>query len=200
MKIAHLVFHPNFDKSRINSAVVACVKESGKDHIDTRLMQTALVNGHFDVEKEQAYLLSRDRIVCEFPFYWYNCPALMKQYLDEVFTYGFAFGFENGKSLSQLQGKTLMLVVTTGGPFAAYQAGAFNNFTLSEYLRPFQQIANLSGMHYARPVIFYGAAAASSDAKIAAFAKEVCDRLDDPEAANPFALAKSVEGNPESGS
>ena len=40
------------------------------------------------VAAEQAVLMAHDRIVFQHPFYWYSTPPLMKQWLDELLTYG----------------------------------------------------------------------------------------------------------------
>jgi glutathione-regulated potassium-efflux system ancillary protein KefG len=77
---------------------------------------------------------------------------MLKAYQDAVFSYGFAFGAEGDK----LHGKQFKIVTTTGGADYAYQAGGWNNFTMSELLRPLQQTANLTGMVYTRPFILHG--------------------------------------------
>ena len=45
-----------------------------------------------DVAEEQKHLAAADRIILQFPFYWYSTPALLKQWQDDVLTYGWAFG------------------------------------------------------------------------------------------------------------
>ncbi|WP_026182870.1 NAD(P)H-dependent oxidoreductase [Leeia oryzae] len=97
-----------------------------------------------DVAQEQQLLLNHDVIVLQFPFYWYSTPAILKEWLDAVLSYGFAYGSGGDK----LRGKRLMIATTTGGPADAYQAGGYNQFTLSELLRPLQATANLAGMNY----------------------------------------------------
>ena len=39
----------------------------------------------FDRGAERALLWAADRIIFEFPLYWYSVPAVMKAWLDEVF-------------------------------------------------------------------------------------------------------------------
>jgi len=97
-----------------------------------------------DVAEEQRLLQEHDAIVLQFPFYWYSTPAVLKEWQDAVLAYGFAYG--NGGD--KLRGKKLMVATTTGGPAEAYQAGGYNQYTLSELLRPLQATANLAGMQY----------------------------------------------------
>ena len=88
-----------------------------------------------DVAAEQAVLMAHDRIVFQHPFYWYSTPPLMKQWLDEVLTYGWAFGAvsaqteeaaPNGAPGTALRGKALWLVVTTGGQEDSYHPDSYN--------------------------------------------------------------------------
>lgn len=51
----------------------------------------------------------------------------------------------------------LVLTISTGGPAESYQAGAFNSFTIPEFLTPFQQTALLIGMTYLPPFVLHSA-------------------------------------------
>lgn len=50
-----------------------------------------------DVATEQKLLTEHDRIVLQFPFYWYSSPSLLKQWEDDVLTYGWALGNKGDK-------------------------------------------------------------------------------------------------------
>jgi glutathione-regulated potassium-efflux system ancillary protein KefG len=106
---------------------------------------------HIDVDAEQKRLSEHDVIVWQHPFYWYSAPALMKEWLDVVLEYGFAYGDE-GKAL---HGKQVLSALTTGGPEEAYQHGGPNRFTMRELLAPFDQTAHLCGMAYLEPFILH---------------------------------------------
>ena len=88
----------------------------------------------------------------QYPLQWYSVPPLLKRWMDDVLTYGFAFGTGG----TALQGKDLMPVVTTGGTSDMYVAGGAVNFTISEFLRPIQQTANYCGMFYRTPFVVHG--------------------------------------------
>ncbi len=53
-------------------------------------------------------------------------------------------------------GKELSLAVSVGAGEDAYQAGGSNHFSLSELLRPFQAMANFTGMTYLPAFAMYG--------------------------------------------
>lgn len=117
-----------------------------------------------DVAREQKRLLDHDVIVFQFPIYWYSTPSLLKEWLDLVLQYGFAYGHEG----DALKGKTLLLAVTAGGPEDAYQAGGYQNYPLREFLLPLQQTAALCGMNFATPFVLFGALAADPQMGIVA--------------------------------
>ena len=70
-----------------------------------------------DVKREQALLLEHDVIVFQHPFYWYSCPAILKEWQDLVLEHGWAYGVGG----TQLRGKITLNAITTGGPAHAYR-------------------------------------------------------------------------------
>jgi glutathione-regulated potassium-efflux system ancillary protein KefG len=150
MKTIVIVAHPNITNSRVNSRWVEelnkhteiAVHELYKEYPDEKI----------DVQREQALLLEHDRIVLQFPFYWYSSPSLLKKWQDEVLTYGWAYGSKGDK----LHGKELMLAISTGGPAAAYRAGGFNHYTMSELTKPFQATSNLIGTKFLPSFVLNG--------------------------------------------
>ncbi|MEK8172581.1 NAD(P)H-dependent oxidoreductase [Streptomyces sp. M19] len=105
-----------------------------------------------DVAREQRLLLEHDRIVLQFPFYWYSAPPLLKKWLDEVFLYGFAYGSGG----TELHGKSLRVVTSTGGAEERYRLGGLHRFSIRELLRPFEATAHLTGMRYEDPYVVHG--------------------------------------------
>ena len=144
------VFHPNLAASRANRLIVYQLCELPGATL--RDVQTEYPDWNIDVATEQALLVAHDLIVFQHPFYWYNCPALMKLWMDEVLTQGFAYPPGVGDSL---RGKAWLSSITTGGPWEAYRSGGFNNWTISELLRPFQQSALLAGMTLLPPFVMH---------------------------------------------
>ncbi|MFS8184508.1 NAD(P)H-dependent oxidoreductase [Pseudovibrio denitrificans] len=162
MKTLVLTAHPDLSTSRINRKWFETFAETdGITLLDlTRLGGPTLT---FNVSEQQDFLLAHDRIVFQFPLYWYSAPPVLKAWMDQVLTYGFAYGPSGNK----LAGKELVLATSTGGPEDSYHAGGYNNFSMDELLKPFQQTALLTGMTYLRPFVFHGAAVASDEDVIA---------------------------------
>lgn len=96
------------------------------------------------IEQEQQLLQQADRIILQFPLYWYSAPALLKNWLDQVLTRQFAYPAAGGN----LVGKSLGIVVTLGSPARQFKAGGDEQFTISELMAPFQALANKLKMNY----------------------------------------------------
>lgn len=152
MKTTVLVIHPDINQSRINSAL-AKGAESLTD-VNVRYLYDLYPDGKIDVAAEQAELEGADRIVLQFPMQWYSTPPLLKQWLDDVLTYGWSHGGET----QALKNKQLMLAVSLGGAESAYQPDGAAGHTVSEYLLSFETISGYLGLKYVKPFITGGAA------------------------------------------
>lgn len=139
MKTLVLVGHPEYD----NSLTSAFLREAQADlkMVDWQVLKPT---SSFDTVIEQQRLTQYDRIVLQFPMYWYSAPAIMKQYLDEVLTVNFVDQDRDGL----LQGKELGIIVTLGDPLKYYQSGGREDVSLSELLKPYQAIAHKAGMRF----------------------------------------------------
>ena len=146
MKTLVLVFHPDMSDSRINRPLAARAEALGDD-VTVRYMYKIYPDQKVDVAAEQAALEAADRVVLQFPMYWYSTPALLKQWEDDVLLYGWAYG-STGKALA---GKELLVAVSTGGPGDAYSHESSYGYTLTELLRPLQATANMVQMTYLEP-------------------------------------------------
>lgn len=83
-----------------------------------------------DVKIEQDFVAWADLIIVVAPVWWANLPAILKGYIDRVFSHGFAYTFgENGPE-GLLPGKQAYLVSTSGAPNEIYsQMGMHDSFT-----------------------------------------------------------------------
>lgn len=104
------------------------------------------------VSLEQKRLDASDLVVLLHPIQWYSMPALMKLWVDEVLTYGWAYG-----GGTALQGKDVWLAATTGGPESAYQPTGYNRYFFDAFLPPYEQTAALCGMRFLPPMVLHGA-------------------------------------------
>ncbi|HEY4059631.1 MAG TPA: NAD(P)H-dependent oxidoreductase, partial [Kofleriaceae bacterium] len=115
-----------------------------------------------DVQREQQLLLDHDVIVFQHPFYWYSCPALLKEWQDLVLQHGWAYGHGG----THLKGKITLNAITTGGPQSAYNKEGYNRFTIRELLSPWDQTAHLCGMRFLAPYAVHAALKVKADADV----------------------------------
>lgn len=149
-KILVLFAHPLLEKSRANKALLTAYTRFGDCTFHD--LYEEYPNFDVDIEREQALLLEHDLIIWHHPIYWYSCPPLLKQWIDMVLTVGWAYG----PGGTALKGKSLLQVVTAGGPEAVYQHEGNNRYTIQEFLRPFEQTARLCKMRYLPPFVVHG--------------------------------------------
>jgi len=160
-----LYAHPAPHKSRINRRLAAAAREV--EGVTFRDLYELYPDFLIDVEEEQKLLTEHDVIVLQHPFYWYSAPSLVKEYLDLVLTYGWAYG-EGGTAL---QGKIMLQAISAGGPEEVYTAQGRNRFTIRQLLAPFDQTAFLCGMRYLAPHMIHGANQFANAASIQALAQ-----------------------------
>ncbi|MFK7856747.1 MAG: NAD(P)H-dependent oxidoreductase [Granulosicoccus sp.] len=165
MKILVNVFHPHLESSSVNAAWISELRRTEKTTINNTYANYPDL--HIDVAREQKLLLEHDRIVFQYPFYWYSSPSLMKKWIDDVLTLNWAYGPEG----TALHGKDWISAISTGGKHSDYQAGGSHNYSISEFMKPVQQTAILVGMNYLPPYVFHDALK-SSDLRVTQSAKK----------------------------
>lgn len=173
MKTLVNAFHPQLANSRVNRRWLEALE--GQADITVNRLYERYPDWSIDVTREQALLREHDRIVFQHPFWWYSTPPLMKKWFDDVLTYSWAYG-PGGVAL---QGKEWVSVISTGGPAESYQSGGYNNYSMSELLKPLQQTANLIGMKFLPPFILHGTVQIG-DVEIDASAKSYLAHITDP--------------------
>ena len=148
MKTLVLLAHPGFtNRSIANRIIVERIQPL--EQVTVKDLYGECPSFRFDVDDEQKALVAAESIIFQFPFYWYSIPGILKEWLDQVFTYGFAYGSTGDK----LKGKQFLLSTTIGGPEDAYCEVGYNNYTINDLLKPLRQTANLAGMVFNEPII-----------------------------------------------
>lgn len=147
MKTVVFLFHPNYKQSRVNKALV-----DGLDNdIEVRNLYELYPDFKINVQAEQAVMESANRVVFQFPMFWYSAPALVQQWEEKVLEHGWAYGSTG----NALQGKELIIAVSPGAN--NYGRDGFAKYSIHELLRPFQDTSRLIGMKYLTPFVTIGA-------------------------------------------
>lgn len=157
-KVLILLAHPSIEKSKANSALVDAVKE---------LPNVRIINLYKEPFLKSTYIEAfrgADIVIFQFPFYWASAPHMLKKWCDEIFS--------SIQENPGVKGKRLMITTTTGSAHEAYRSGGKNHFTIDELLRPYQLLANRSGMIWMTPFVVYGVSLLDAAQRIEAGAKD----------------------------
>ncbi|WP_196887501.1 NAD(P)H-dependent oxidoreductase [Aureivirga sp. CE67] len=159
MKTLIIVTHPNVENSRINKRWIEELQKYPEDfHIHQ--LYKAYPDEKIDVEAEQKLIEEYEKIVFQFPFYWFNSPPLLKKWLDEVLTYGWAFGSKSGYKVAD---KKIGLAISVGIDVEEYNEGAKYKYTLEQLTTPFELTFDYIKADYRPLFAFYGLELNTSD-------------------------------------
>lgn len=82
---------------------------------DTRAWPNTQAIKHFQDE-----IIWAEEIVFIHPVWWSGMPAILKNWLDSILQTKFAYRYENGKKVTMLDGRTVKIFSTSGGPAWIY--------------------------------------------------------------------------------
>ena len=126
MKTLVVVGHPHIATSVVNKSWAEVVRTLEGDSVTLHLLEEAIgKDGRFDLAAEQALISAADRIILQFPLYWYMPPGIMVEWMDTVWAEHWAWG-EGGDAMV---GKRIDVAVSCGAPEVA-----FSGTTLQQYL------------------------------------------------------------------
>ena len=110
--------------------------------------------------KEQELIENYDKIIFQFPFYWFNCPPLFKKWLGEVLTYGWAYGSKSGYKVS---GKKIALAISAIIDQHEYSRQGKYKYTLEQLTSSFELTFEYIKADYKGFFAYYGIELNSSE-------------------------------------
>jgi glutathione-regulated potassium-efflux system ancillary protein KefF len=164
--------HPRVEQSRVNKVLMQTATQLGAQHVVLRDLYALYPDYLIDVPTEQSLLATSKLIVWQHPIQWYSMPSLMKLWIDDVLSFGWAYGPQG----TALAGKDLWLVASTGGPQDSYRPDSYNRYFFDAFMPPYEQTAALCGMRFVPPLLLHGAHRVSQ-ADLDAHAKIYASRL-----------------------
>ncbi|MZQ80610.1 flavodoxin family protein [Paenibacillus sp. 5J-6] len=73
-----------------------------------------------DIKTEQEFITQADAITFIYPIWWTGLPAILKGYVDRVYSYGFAYSVGESGIIKMLTGKKGFIINTHGTPQEIY--------------------------------------------------------------------------------
>ncbi|OCA77076.1 NAD(P)H dehydrogenase [Chryseobacterium artocarpi] len=136
----HLIIYAHPNQDSLNAQVKQCIEEILKQYEhevavrdlyqlefdpilsieDMKGQRNGIVNKL--IEKEQEYISWADVVTFIYPIWWTGMPAIMKGYIDRVFSYGFAYRYDQGIQKGLLTGKQAIILNTHGKSHEEYSA------------------------------------------------------------------------------
>ena len=141
--IKHLIIYTHPNENSFNHAILEEViqtsKEMGMDVVVRDLYQLKFNpiltwnefeqinkgNIPVDIKLEQQFIDEADLITLIYPLWWMGFPAMLKGYLDRVFSHGFAYKTDDNGSEGLLNDKKMLQFVTFGNNIYEYQQKGF---------------------------------------------------------------------------
>lgn len=166
MKTLVILVHPTIEDSKVNKRWKQELLQY-PDKITVHELYKEYPDGNINVLKEQKLLESYGNIIFQFPLYWYSYPSLLKKWLDEVFTHGWAYGSKGDK----LKGKKFGIAMSIGDKKDNYLPSGSVTFTVDEVIVPFKATAVHVGAISMPYFAIFGASYQASDEEINQSAK-----------------------------
>ena len=136
-KTLMILAHPKIEESIGNRIISELTNKS--DNVEVRHLNTLYPDFKINIKAEQEALLKADCIIFQYPLFWYSTPAILKEWIDQVFHYGFAFG-KDGYLLKE---KKVIVSVTIGSDKKDYPKEV-----VDKILFPIQGLASYCRMNY----------------------------------------------------
>lgn len=167
MKTLVILAHPNIDDARVNKRWKQELIQYPNE-IKIHELYKEYSDWNIDIEREQQQLEAYDHIIFQFPIYWYSYPPLLKKWLDDVWTHGWAYGSQGHK----LKGKKFGIAISIEDKKENYQPTGSVSFTVDEIIAPFKASAKHVGAIALPYFAVFGSSFQASDEEISQSAKD----------------------------
>ncbi|WP_431610929.1 NAD(P)H-dependent oxidoreductase [Chryseobacterium sp. 'Rf worker isolate 10'] len=135
----HLIIYAHPNENSLNHHLLNTVVETLQSHNEEIIVRDLYkigfdpvfsledMQGQFqgqlsdDVKTEQEHISWAEQITFIYPIWWTGLPAIMKGYIDRVFSYGFAYRYDQGIQKGLLKGKKTVIINTHGKSHEEYE-------------------------------------------------------------------------------
>ncbi len=168
-KVLVILAHDDMNISRVNKRFAQELESC--DNVEVRDIKALYPDYKIDVEAEQEAVRKADKVVFQFPMFWFNAPSILKEWIDKVYSLGFAFDVtKEGYERRELNKKEFMLAVSMGGAVEAYEGEKVKS--VNECLTPYIYTSKFCGMIVTEPFYCYSAMLGLKDKKLEELAGE----------------------------
>ncbi|STQ86125.1 flavodoxin family protein [Helicobacter muridarum] len=140
--------HTFWDESKVNRALLKEVERI--ETIKIHNLTTTYPDNKIDINKEIALLSKADKIIFQFPMFWYSTPSIMKEWQDRVLT-----TISDGKNPELLKGKQFQIITTAGSKESSFDG--HHGYTIDTLLSPLYNSFGYMGCEILIPCCMYEA-------------------------------------------
>jgi len=162
MKTLIIITHPAISESAMNKRWMEELLKFPEKYT-VHPLYDAYPDEKIDVQAEQRLVEQYDKIIFQFPYYWFNIPSLLKKWFDQVMTHGWAYGSKSGYCM---KGKKIALAISLGVEEEELSNAGKYKYPLNELTRPFELSFEYVKADYQPPFAFYGLEFNVSDSHI----------------------------------
>lgn len=148
MKALIVFAHTFWSDSRVNKALLELAKTLSNVTINN--LSTTYLDGKINSEAEIALLKGSDKIIFQFPLFWFSTPSILKEWEDRVLT-----PILYGDNPQLLKNKIFQIITTLGGSKSSYDG--HHGFGLKELLSPINHSFAYLGCKVEEPFAIYSA-------------------------------------------
>lgn len=148
MHILLLFSHTYWADSKVNRALLESAKTL--ENVTIHNLSTAYPNGAINIESEIALLQKADKIIFQFPLFWFSTPAIMKEWQDKILTH-----ILYGKNPKLLAHKKFGIITTAGGDETSYDG--HHGYNLNTLLSPINYAFSYCGCEVQEAYCIYKA-------------------------------------------
>lgn len=144
--------HTFWQDSKVNKALLESAQKLANVKIHN--LTTAYPSGAIDVGAEIALLKNADKIIFQFPLFWFSTPSVMKEWQDRVLT-----AILYGSEPKLLQGKRFQIITTAGGAESSYDG--HHGYSIDTLLSPINHAFTYSGCEIEKAQCIFSANASN---------------------------------------
>jgi NAD(P)H dehydrogenase (quinone) len=138
-----------------------------------------------DVRAEQAKVAAADLVLLHFPVWWFGMPAMMKGWVDRVFSRGFGYATGRKYERGHFKGKRAMLCLTTGTAATLYEPDGIDGELLHVLWPVHNGVLAYTGFTVLPPFVAWMPGRVSADER-AAYLTAYALRLDTLDSTEPL--------------
>lgn len=148
MKNLIIFAHTFWENSKANHALLKSIEDE-KD-IKIHNLSALCFNKDFDINTEISLLKNAEKIIFQFPLFWFSTPSVLKEWQDKVLS-----AILHGENPKLLEGKKFQIITTLGGIESSYDG--HHGATLEELLKPIYYAFEYMGCKSIKPYAIFNA-------------------------------------------